>query len=134
MYALQSLMAQNGHTFIDILKIDIEGWEFDALSAIIKEYKSHGQPLPFGQLQLEVHVWKKNFTDFLSWWEMLEGAGLRPFWTEANLVYLNYNRGSSADLAEYSFVNINAEHALTSDQPQVWGSRGSPPFKNNLYD
>jgi len=118
MYTLQSLMALNGHTFIDILKIDIEGWEFDAITAIVKEYKSRGQPLPFGQLQLEIHAWNKSFADFLKWWEAMEEAGLRPFWTEANLVYQNYNRGASADLAEYSFINILADHELVSDQPQ----------------
>jgi len=116
MFALHSLMAQNGHTFIDILKIDIESWEFDAVTAIINEYKKRGQPLPFGQLQLEIHAWNKSFADFLKWWESLEEAGLRPFWTEANLVYQNYNRGSSADLAEYSFINILANHELVSDE------------------
>jgi hypothetical protein len=102
MYTLQSLMAINNHTFIDVLKIDIEGFEFEALEAIVREYKSRGQPLPFGQLQLEIHVWEKSFPFFLKWWQGLEEAGLRPFWTEANLVYQNYNRGSSADLAEVS--------------------------------
>jgi len=118
-YTLQSLMAVNNHTFIDILKIDIEGWEFDALDAIVREYKSRGQPLPFGQLQLEVHVWDKKFPDFLKWWEALEELGLRPFWTEANLVYQNYNRKGSADLAEYSFINIHADHDLVADQPSA---------------
>jgi len=119
MYTLQTLMANNNHTFIDILKIDIEGWEFDALAAIVREYKSRGQPLPFGQLQLEIHAWDRNFADYLKWWEALEEAGLRPFWTEPNLVYQNYNRGSSADLAEYSFINILAEHEIVSDQAKV---------------
>jgi hypothetical protein len=75
-------MAKNGHTFIDILKLDIEGSEFDVLDSIFKEYK--GRPLPFGQLQLEVHVYlaNKSFADILHWWERLEEAGLRPFWTE----------------------------------------------------
>ena len=31
---------------------------------------------------------------------MLEKAGLRPFWTEPNLVYQNYNRDGASDLAE----------------------------------
>jgi len=115
MYTLQTLMTNNNHTFIDILKVDIEGWEFDSLAAIVREYKSRGQPLPFGQLQLEIHVWDKSFADFLKWWEALEEAGLRPFWTEANLVYQNYNRGRSADLAEYSFINILADHEVVSD-------------------
>lgn len=42
--------------------------------------------IKFGQLQLEVHAWPdKKFPYFLKWWEMLEAAGLRPFWTEVCL-------------------------------------------------
>src|SRR5712691_1489744 len=42
------------HTFIDILKIDIEGGEFDALTAFVN---SHAQgDLPIGQLQIEIHA------------------------------------------------------------------------------
>jgi hypothetical protein len=118
-YTLATLMAQNNHTFIDILKIDIEGGEFEALEALIDAYPSAsssswfsdksqqgraGGGLPFGQLQLEVHV-RDNmawtyFPKFLLWWEKLEKAGLRPFWTEPNLVYVNLVRGVRPDLAE----------------------------------
>ena len=42
--------------------------------------------LPFGQLQLEIHLWngegERTFEEFLKWWEVLEDSGLRPFWTE----------------------------------------------------
>jgi hypothetical protein len=108
-----------GHTHIDILKVDIERYEFETLTALIKPYVASGKPLPFGQLQLEIHLWDFSFTEFLTWWEMLEEAGLRPFWTEVsfsfssvslpkthimpqkpNLVYQNYNRGGTTDLAE----------------------------------
>ena len=118
-YTLATLMAQNNHTFIDILKIDIEGAEFEALEALIDAYPSAsssawdsdkgkggriGNGLPFGQLQLEVHVRDNGpwsyFPKFLLWWEKLEKAGLRPFWTEPNLVYVNLVRGVRPDLAE----------------------------------
>ncbi len=71
-----------GHTHIGILKVDIERWEFETLSALLKPYLSSGKPLPFGQLQLEIHLWDMSFADYLTWWESLESAGLRPFWTE----------------------------------------------------
>ena len=32
MYTLQTLMRLNNHTFIDVLKIDIESWEFDTIT------------------------------------------------------------------------------------------------------
>lgn len=73
-----------GHDHIDLLKIDIEGWEFETLEGMIKPYLSSGKPLPFAQLQLEIHVWDMSFAKFLKWWEMLETAGLRPFWTEVS--------------------------------------------------
>lgn len=73
-----------GHTFIDVLKIDIEGSEFDTLTSMMKYYKERGRPLPFGQLQLEIHANQISFAQFLKWWEDLEEAGLRPFWTEVS--------------------------------------------------
>ncbi|KAJ7701825.1 methyltransferase domain-containing protein [Mycena rosella] len=115
MYSLESLMKMNGHTHIDILKMDIERLEFETLAAIIKPYLASGRPLPFGQLQLEVHVWNMTFEEYLTWWEMLEAAGLRPFWTEPNLVYQNYNRDGSTDLAEYSFLNTKGSNVFIKD-------------------
>ncbi|KAF8644217.1 hypothetical protein AX16_008621 [Volvariella volvacea WC 439] len=122
MYTLQSLMEHNNHDHIDILKIDIEGWEFEALEAFVKPYLKAqgpggkaGRALPVGQLQLEIHIWDKTFEWFLGWWEMLESVGLRPFWTEPNLVYQNYHHDKNSDLAEYSFINIQSPNAFISD-------------------
>jgi len=109
-YTLPTLMNMNGHTFIDVLKIDIEGYEFPLLTDLLQHYA--GQPLPFGQLQLEIHSWSKEFPEFLKWWEAMEAAGLRPFWTEPNLVYLNLYRGHAPDLSEYSFLNIKGNHSV----------------------
>ena len=81
-----------GHTHIDILKIDIEGWEFETITTLLNPYIASGEPLPFGQLQLEIHIWGKTFAEYLTWWETLEKAGLRPFWTEASApVFLKKN-------------------------------------------
>ncbi|KAF5365003.1 hypothetical protein D9757_011434 [Collybiopsis confluens] len=112
MYSLQSLMDMNGHDHIDLLKIDIEGWEFEALEELIKPYLVSGKPLPFAQLQLEMHVLDMRFVKFLGWWQMLETAGLRPFWTEPNLVYIDYTRATPS-LTEYSFINIKGDNVLT---------------------
>ncbi|ESK89173.1 hypothetical protein Moror_5220 [Moniliophthora roreri MCA 2997] len=114
-YTLATLMKQNGHKHIDILKVDVESWEFETLTALVKPYLEAGEPLPFGQLQLEIHVWHKTFPEYLKWWETLEAAGLRPFWTEPNLVYQNYNRGGSTNLAEYSFLNIKGNNIFIKD-------------------
>ncbi|KAF9241795.1 methyltransferase domain-containing protein [Melanogaster broomeanus] len=119
-YTLRTLMELNGHDFIDVLKIDIEGHEFDSLEVFIDSF--HGAPLPFGQLQLEVHAfahteWGVDFAKFLKWWEKLEGAGLRPFFSEANLVYINLFRGVCPCLVEYSFINTRGNHEFISYHP-----------------
>ncbi|KIJ13012.1 hypothetical protein PAXINDRAFT_170900 [Paxillus involutus ATCC 200175] len=117
LYTLQTLLELNKHTHIDVLKIDIEGWEFEVLTQILQPYIASGDPLPFGQLLIEIHAWDKKFEDFLPWWEMLEAAGLRPFMTEVNLVYQNYNKGKDTDLAEYSFINIKGDNIFIADPP-----------------
>lgn len=39
-------------------------------------------------------------------------------WTpQPNLIYQNYNRNSSPELAEYSFVNVKTANAFVSDSP-----------------
>jgi len=60
-----------GHTFIDILKIDIEGGEFDSLASFLASH-ADGE-LPIGQLQLEIHAWggRERFDYFVKWWEAL---------------------------------------------------------------
>lgn len=124
LYTLKTLLEINKHDHIDLLKIDIEGWEFETLSQIIQPYILSGEPLPFGQLIVEIHAWDKKFEDFLPWWEMLEQAGLRPFMNEINLVYQNYNRGKDTDLAEYSFINVKGNNIFISD-PQ-----GAPGYSD----
>lgn len=121
-------MATNGHTHIDILKIDVEGWEFDIMTAILRPFIAAGQPLPFGQISLEMHVWNKKFDEFLTWWEILETAGLRPFMAEPNLVYQNYNKQSNTELAEYTFLNIKGYNAFISDSPSPQVSNAETPI------
>lgn len=77
--------------------MDVEGWEFDILTSVAQPFLASGDPLPFGQLLLEIHAWNKIFADFLSWWEMLETAGLRPFMTEVSYApFLTRISGCSA--------------------------------------
>ncbi|KZT54621.1 hypothetical protein CALCODRAFT_499557 [Calocera cornea HHB12733] len=114
-YTLDTLMKQNGHTFIDILKVDIEGAEFEVLRGFCQYYMERGLPLPFGQLQVEIHAWNKQFAEFLEWFELLESAGLRPFRSEPNLVYCSLYGHSKAELIEYAFVNVGGRHELISD-------------------
>lgn len=89
-FTLQSLMKQNNHTYIDILKMDIEGAEFAALESFMDDFA--GQQLPVGQVLIEIHLFQEQTTvrDFTLWWERLEEFGLRPVWAEPNLLAVTY--------------------------------------------
>jgi len=108
-------MKENNHEWIDVLKIDIEGYEFDTLNAMMDQF----EVLPFSQLQLELHVFDnmedvKKFDKFLKFWERLEAHGLRPFWSELNMIYarLYPEDRTSLGLSEYSFINLGGKHRL----------------------
>ncbi|KAK7050659.1 Methyltranfer-dom domain-containing protein [Favolaschia claudopus] len=116
-YSLQGIMKELGHEFIDIWKIDIEGSEFNALRAVLESFK--GKPLPFGQMQIEIHLnfgpsYIKTIGQFDDWWTMLEDAGLRAFWTELNLLDVNVIRRGPF-VGEWSFINIRGRHPLIDD-------------------
>ncbi|KAI0697284.1 methyltransferase domain-containing protein [Cytidiella melzeri] len=116
-YTIETLMRQNGHTFIDVLKIDIEGYEFEVLDAFLSPYaQPDGPVLPVGQLEIEIHAWGvyTNFAVFNPWWELLEHAGFRPFWTEPNLPKVSHTL-TLPDTAEYSFINVRGRHSLITD-------------------
>lgn len=82
-------MKHNGHDFIDILKVDIEGAEFASLETFFDFYESQprptsssespmdftpagirydfaGKPLPIGQLQIELHPRESEESEFRS--------------------------------------------------------------------
>lgn len=124
-YTIQDLMVQNGHDYMlvchlilllfpfppkkyrllippvcicsDILKIDIEYAEFDAMSALDVHTKRPGQDFPIGQILIEIHLFENqgamDTTGFLAWWEALENRGLRPAWTEPNLLAVTLRLG-----------------------------------------
>jgi len=93
-------MRHNGHSKIDVLKVDIEGSEFKMLRQMIDEF---GDELPFTQLLLEIHM--KDFVQLYAFMDMLERAGLRPVRNELNISPLVQGYRHSA-LSEYSFLNV----------------------------
>jgi FkbM family methyltransferase len=89
MRSIESFAAEHGHTFVDILKMDIEGSEFEVLKNLdfIK--------IQFGQILVEFH---ERFFE--------EGAKL----LEDTLAYLSkngYECFAISDDFEYSFLNKN---------------------------
>lgn len=89
-YSIQSLMSMNGHSHIDILKMDIEGFEFESMRSLIETFTSVGDgEIPISQFLVEIHLDPgriKDFEEFMNWWVMLEDAGFRPVWTEPNVL------------------------------------------------
>lgn len=103
-FTIQTLMERNGHKFIDLLKVDIEGGEFDAIPAFMRPFIGANAPvLPIGQLEIEIHAWNErgDFAPFYSWWSEMERAGLRPFFTEPNIVHVSHLR-TRPDVVEVS--------------------------------
>ncbi|KAH9171950.1 methyltransferase domain-containing protein [Lactarius sanguifluus] len=79
-WTLDSFMDLHGHTFIDTLKTDIEGGEFDALTTFLSAHAATGADvLPVGQLQLEIHAREghENFEYFARWRRRASGRSGR---------------------------------------------------------
>ncbi|RDL37755.1 Uncharacterized protein BP5553_05188 [Venustampulla echinocandica] len=109
-YSIQDLMEKNGHDYIDILKIDIEYAEFNALSALNTHSQNAQQDFPLGQMLIELHLFKSQGITtqvFLDWWESLEFRGLRAAWTEPNLLAVTVGlEDRQPRLAEYTMLNV----------------------------
>ncbi|KAJ4422993.1 hypothetical protein N0V82_002387 [Gnomoniopsis sp. IMI 355080] len=109
-YGIGDVMRMNGHGYVDMLKMDIEGSEFEALDALLVETsQTTSDELPIGQLLIEVHFRTNERADgFLKWWERLEARGLRAIWTEPNSLgnIFNCMHGDSLMAIEYTFVNV----------------------------
>ncbi|KAF4452505.1 hypothetical protein F53441_4666 [Fusarium austroafricanum] len=96
--SIQDLMKRNGHSYVDIVKMDIEGAEFDTLTSLMESIVGeHGinanLTFPFGQLLVEIHFMNepppgvtipKDLRSWMQWWSSLESLGLRPVSNEDN--------------------------------------------------
>ena len=110
-FSIQDLMTLNGHDHIDVLKVDIEGYEFEAMNSLVSHFVTDtGGEVPVAQVLIEIHLDQRRqvkLLDFLGWWEQLEGAGFRPFWTEPNLLFSTMRLDDGMPrYAEYSLLNI----------------------------
>jgi hypothetical protein len=123
-WTLPSLMKENNHTYIDILKIDIEGSEYDALDTFMDAFDgiqsaSGHSVLPIGQVMIELHLGNGDITDtvdferFRKWWERLERMGMRPAWIEINLFAVTLGKQkSNPRCTEYVWVNAKDERSV----------------------
>lgn len=116
-YSIADLMKMNGHEYIDILKMDIEFAEFESMDGLRRDFPlPEGNELPIGQLMIEIHLFKNKISakKYLQWWEALEARGLRPAWTEPNLlaVTMNVNGDKDPNMAEYTLINVHDKRSV----------------------
>lgn len=93
--------------------MDIEFAEFESMESLMAEFA--GRELPVGQFMVEIHFFNGlNSEGYLKWWEKLEAHGMRPTWTEPNLlsVTLNINGDKNPSLAEYVLVNAQDKRSM----------------------
>ena len=87
-YTLKTLMEKNGHDYIDYLKVDIEGAEYDSMGKFMDDFAE--VDLPVGQFALEVHLRLDpdgpdfGFAKVSNFMERFESFGLRAVANEVN--------------------------------------------------
>lgn len=98
-WSIQDLMEANGHSYIDLIKMDIEGAEFDSISSFISsvvagQEGAENVTLPVGQLLVELHFMNappglsipKDLDSWIKWFSDMEKVGLRPVNNEDNWI------------------------------------------------
>lgn len=87
--SLSSIMRELGHDKADVLKMDCEGCEHDALRELVADAARHGFALP-SQVSVEAHVYGEDATPVakvLGTFNALYAAGYVEVAREANPVY-----------------------------------------------
>lgn len=98
---LIELMDERHHTHINILKLDIEGLEWDLMRELVKLPE-----LPFDQLLVELHY--DGFAKLHEFFTSLEKKGYRVFMNEVNLNPCVSKPIKPPVAFEYSFVKVNS--------------------------
>ena len=101
METLPGLMRQHGVTLIDILKVDIEGAEWDVLGDLLGG--EAGLNLSVGQLLVELH-YKQSLAQVAAFFAAMHTAGFACVSREINLQPMTTGQPPLA--AEYVFVNL----------------------------
>ncbi|KAL0054009.1 hypothetical protein WJX82_002362 [Trebouxia sp. C0006] len=94
--SIHGIMEELNHSWIDVLKIDIEDAEWEVLEALISSGSLH-----FSQLQVEFHFRRVSLKMVLKVLAGLTDAGYRVFSTEPN----HCCNGSHM---EYSFIKVDS--------------------------
>eukprot|EP00613_Pedinella_sp_CCMP2098_P052049 CAMPEP_0171897428 /NCGR_PEP_ID=MMETSP0992-20121227/48129_1 /TAXON_ID=483369 /ORGANISM="non described non described, Strain CCMP2098" /LENGTH=833 /DNA_ID=CAMNT_0012525553 /DNA_START=122 /DNA_END=2623 /DNA_ORIENTATION=+ len=141
---LSSLMAERGHTHIDLLKVDIEGSEWELFRYLCDPVRS-AHSFPFDQLLIELHGCSAELVGGLV--TCLEQGGLYPFAREENFhgpaCGLKGPPLDSSDV-EMSFVRVpsrftmapNAQHyaALETSSKTPHPAAATPSATGSAFD
>ena len=104
---LHAIMNQFKHPWIDVLKVDIEGHEWQVLGEWLKTHEA----LPFTQLLIEVHLVTKpghppmNPTEAIRMLEGLQSLGMHTFHVEEN----NYCADCKGMMYELAFIQLDEQ-------------------------
>ncbi|CAL8112371.1 unnamed protein product [Orchesella dallaii] len=98
----KTMMEENGYEWVDVVKMDIEGWEYTVLESVMEDFDK----IPIGMLLVEFHA--DEVGKILDTFDKLERKGMRLFHAEINPYFPNY-------ACEYSFINVNAEYDFLAE-------------------
>lgn len=101
---LQTIMHSLEHGWVDVLKIDIEGFEYAVLQQLMNTSKSE---LPVTQMLVEFHYWEYALrtlpADIVATLKALAYNNFRVFSTEPNWWWTN----KGYEFIEYSFLHVD---------------------------
>jgi len=89
--SLPDIMSRLGHSYVDLVKVDIEGAEWDVFESLRTSSQTSGVrgvrgKLPIGQLLIELHY--TNMDTLRSFFELMRTSGLAPFSREVRLQFV----------------------------------------------
>ena len=108
---LGTIMSSLGHTWVDVLKIDIEGAEWNVFEKLFEEM----QVIPASQIQLELHF-LGDAKPVLHFFENIAERGFRVFSVEPN--YYGRTAENARTMVEYSFIQADQNGKIVWEEPR----------------
>ena len=105
---LTTIMAELGHEWVDVLKVDIEGGEWGVFGGLQKSMRS----LPVTQVQIELHF-LDSIEDVRSFFAGMAAWSFRVFNVEPN--YYGRTAENARRMVEYSFVQVDDTTGAITD-------------------
>jgi hypothetical protein len=100
MKTLTTLMSELGHTWLDVLKIDIEGGEWNVFESLFATMHR----IPATQIQIELHF-LGDVNSVLRFFTKMRDKGFRVFSVEPN--YYGRTAENARLMIEYSFIQVD---------------------------